>query len=61
MKESYANLKNKLDDIIGKIQDSNTDLDEALILHAEGQKVLEKLHTYLDDAKQKISQKKQAK
>ena len=61
MKASYANLKTKLDDIIGKIQDSNTDLDEALILHEEGQKVLEKLHTYLGDAKQKISQKKQAK
>ncbi len=55
MKDSYSELKNKLDQIISKIEDSNTDLDQALVLHAEGKKLLEKLDKYLGEVKEKIS------
>lgn len=54
MKDSYSDLRKKLDEIISKIEDPSTDLDQALILHAEGKKLLEKLDKYLVDVKDKV-------
>ncbi len=58
MKESYADLKTKLDEVIDNIQDPSTDLDQALILHAEGKKLIDKLEKYLGEVKEKIAKTK---
>lgn len=60
MKESYTELKTKLDDVIAKIQDPSTDLDQALVLHAEGKKLVDKLEKYLGEVKEKITKTKKA-
>ncbi len=45
--QSYQDLKQALDAILLKLQDENTDIDEAVTLHAEGQKILKELDAYL--------------
>lgn len=45
--KSYQELKQALDEILVKLQHPDTDIDEAMSLHAEGQKVLSRLDAYL--------------
>ncbi len=45
--QSYQELKQTLDHILIKLQHPDTDIDEAIVLHNEGQKVLARLDTYL--------------
>ncbi len=46
--QSYQELKKSLDEILIKLQHPDTDIDAAITLHAEGQKVLNELDTYLN-------------
>lgn len=59
MKETYADLKQKLEDIIDKLQSPQTDLDEALKLHTEGAGLIEKLEKYLNEVQAKTKTKGQ--
>lgn len=45
--KSYQELKQSLDEILIKLQHPDTDIDEAMALHAEGQKILSRLDAYL--------------
>lgn len=47
----YQDLKGRLDDIIAKLQSEDLDIDEALKLHEQGQKVVAELEKYLDKTK----------
>ena len=58
MKDSYADLKTKLDNLLSELQDPDTDLDKALKLHEEAKKVLVKLDAYLAVVKQKVDKAK---
>ena len=55
MKNSYKDTKKKLDEIIEKMQDPSTDLDDALKLHEEGKKLIANLENYLKDVQKKVS------
>lgn len=46
-KQSYQELKHLLDEILLKLQNEDTDIDEAITLHADGQKILSQLDAYL--------------
>lgn len=45
--QTYQELKLELDNILAKLQHPDTDIDEAVALHAQGQEVLERLNSYL--------------
>lgn len=53
MKHSYAEIKQKLEDVIDKLQNPQTDLDEALKLHKQGAELIEKLEKYLSEVQTK--------
>lgn len=53
-KESYKDLKKKLDEIIEKMQDPATELDDALALHEEGKKLIVSLESYLKGVQEKV-------
>lgn len=55
MKYTYSGTKQKLDEILEKIQDPATDLDQALELHAEAKKLLKELTTYLKEVEKKVT------
>lgn len=46
-KKSYQSLKQQLDTILSQLQQDDVDLDEAVTLHKEGQKILLQLNDYL--------------
>ncbi len=45
--QSYQELKQALDNVLTQLQHEDTDVDEAVKLHAEGQKILIQLGAYL--------------
>ncbi len=47
----YQDLKNKLDEIIAQLEREDIDIDEAVKLHGEGQKVIANLEKYLEKTK----------
>lgn len=53
---TYQELKQSLDAILAKLQREDVDVDEAITLHAEGQKILKQLDTYLNDVAEKTEQ-----
>lgn len=57
----YQDLKNKLDEIILQLEREDIDIDEALKLHGEGQKVVAELEKYLTKTKHKFEVIKKAK
>lgn len=46
---------NRLNEIVSKIEDKDTDLDESLKLYEEGKKLIEELSKILNDAELKIN------
>lgn len=46
-KRSYKELKQALDEVLQKLQHEDTEVDEAVKLHAEGQEILKQLDEYL--------------
>ena len=58
MKDSYADLKTKLDNLLSELQNPDTDLDKALKLHDEAKDVLANLDAYLAVVKQKVDKAK---
>ncbi len=58
MKESYTDLKTRLQEVIDQLQNEDLDLDKAIKLHEEGQKILDKIDIYLNDMEAKIKENK---
>jgi exodeoxyribonuclease VII small subunit len=54
MKKTYQALKEELDEVLAKLQDPVTDIDDAIKLHEHGKKLLEELRTYVEEAEAKI-------
>lgn len=52
---NYGEIKNKLDEVLAKMQDPETDLDQALKLHNEGKLLVKQLESYLKDVEKKIN------
>jgi exodeoxyribonuclease VII small subunit len=53
-KLSYNELKTQLDEILEKLQDPMTEIDEALELHKQGKVVITKLESYLKEVELRI-------
>jgi len=53
--QSYRNLKLQLDEILARLQAEDIDIDEAIKLHGQGQKLIEQLEVYLGSVSDKIS------
>ncbi len=52
---SYKELKAELDRILAALQHPDTDVDEALELHKQGQKALDALEKYLAGVTKKVA------
>lgn len=59
MKESYRELKSKLDDLIVILENPDIELDEALAKHKEAKKVISQIEKYLENAKVKVAKAKE--
>lgn len=53
-KKSYAQLQEELEDTLLKLQSGELDIDKALLLHKQGEKLVGELEAYLKDAKNEI-------
>lgn len=51
---NYQNLKIQLDDILSKLQSEGIDIDEAIKLHEQGQKLISELEKYLNKTRHKF-------
>lgn len=51
---SYSQLKSELDDVLLKLQSSEVNVDEALVLHKKGLELVGKLEKYLSEAENNI-------
>lgn len=54
-KKSYIQLQTGLDELLEQLQSTELDIDKALILHAEAEKLVAELESYLKDAKNEIT------
>jgi len=55
-KQSYRELQTQLDEVLGQLQSAELDIDKALDLYKQGQKLIEQLEDYLKNAKNEIVQ-----
>lgn len=53
-KKSYKLLQGELDEVLEQLQSVELDIDKALILHKEGEKLVAELEAYLTNAKNEI-------
>ena len=53
-KLTYSQLKEQLDLVMAKLQDETIDIDKAIELYKEGQKLIEALEKYLKNAQNTI-------
>ena len=52
--DSYRGLQAELDVVLAELQSAELDIDTALDLYKQGQKLVEQLETYLKNAKNEI-------
>lgn len=55
---SYTELNQQLEEVLAKMQAEDIDVDEALKLHAQGQKLIKQLSDKLDLAENEIKKLK---
>lgn len=53
-KRTYSELQDELDEILLQLQSGELDIDKALKLHTEGEKLVAELEAYLANAKNEI-------
>ncbi len=53
-KKTYKQLQGELDELLDQLQSVELDIDKALILHKEGEKLVAELEEYLTNAKDEI-------
>lgn len=58
-KKTYQELKSELDDVMIRLQDPVTDIDDAIALHDQAKKLIAELEAYLDDAGNAIKKSEQ--
>lgn len=51
---SYQSLSLQLDEVLTKLEQPDIDIDEAVMLYEQGQKIIKQLNTYLAKAENKI-------
>lgn len=54
-KKTYGQLQAELDELLLQLQSGDLDIDKALILHKEGEKLVTELEAYLAHAKNEIT------
>lgn len=54
VKTSYTELQSQLDSVLAQLQSTELDIDKALDLYKKGQKLIEQLENYLQNAKNEI-------
>lgn len=55
MSEDYQTLRQELDKVLGKLQQTDLDIDEAIKLHEHGTKLVAQLQKHLKTAENKIA------
>jgi exodeoxyribonuclease VII small subunit len=53
-KQTYRELRKKLEDILHRLESEDLDIDEAIVLHAQGQKIVAEMEKYLKDVGKSI-------
>lgn len=53
-KKTYKQLQDALDEVLAQLQSADLDIDKALVLYQEGQKLIELLKDRLQTAKNEI-------
>lgn len=53
-KKTYKHLQAALDDVLSQLQSAELDIDNALELYKQGQKLIKELEAYLKTAKNEI-------
>ncbi len=53
-KKTYKDLQTELDAVLLELQSAELDIDTALQLYKQGQKLIEQLESYLQNAKNEI-------
>ncbi len=56
--KSYRQLNKELEEIIYKLDNESDDIDKAIDLYKEGEKILKEIDKYLKNAKAKIDKTK---
>lgn len=59
-KKSYRELQGELDKVLAELQSAELDIDKALDLYKQGQKLIEQLEEYLANAKNEITELKKS-
>lgn len=54
-KKTYSQLQAELDELLLQLQSGDLDIDKALTLHKEGEKLVAELEAYLASAKNEIT------
>lgn len=54
MKQTYASLRQDLDEVVAKLQNQDVDIDTAIELHAEATKIIKQLEEYLKITELKV-------
>lgn len=52
--QTYQELQAELSSILGQLQDSNVDIDEATVLYERGMEIVRQLQVRLDEAENTI-------
>lgn len=58
IKKTYRELQSELDEVLVELQSAELDIDKALELYKQGQKLIEQLEDYLQNAKNEITELK---
>jgi len=53
--KTYSQLQEELDQVLLQLQSDELDIDKAIVLHKEGQKLVAELEAYLANAKNEIT------
>lgn len=57
-KTDYKTLSSELDEILGKLQSAELNVDEAVDLYERGMKIAKELEVYLQEAENKVARVK---
>lgn len=56
IKKTYRQLRKELDDVLVKLQDPITDIDDAIVLHEKAKELIVEIEAYLGEAQKKIKE-----
>ena len=57
IKRTYIDIRAELDGVVGKLQAVETDIDQAMELHKQAEKLLAELEAYLKQVEKTIKKK----